>query len=139
MSDEKLSLTGQENNEWGFFVASQEREMPIFRSFARYRKDLDQIVVQSRKCNSVTKIKIGEMLTLVEDNDSEVEEDVPAGFVIDRACVYCTQQALLVKGWVNLHEVLDSFLHEPYYYTESDIAVAHDILNQVRISRLEIA
>lgn len=138
MGDEKLSLTEQEKGMWGFRVFSQSPERPIFRPFAMYRKDLDQIVVQVRDRGSVTEIKVGDTLTLLEDNNSETGEDIPAGFVVERACVYCAQQGLIHEGRVNLHEVLDSFSCVPYYYLELDIAVAHDILNDLKITHLLI-
>lgn len=109
--------------------------MPEFKPYALYREDLDWIVVQIRDC-SVTEVRGGGVLVLMEANYPQAGEAVLAGFVIECAHVYCKQQGLLHEGQVNLHEVLSSLLREPCCCAELNVNVARTALHHLEATHL---
>lgn len=86
-----------------------EMTFEVFKPFAAYNKRLDSIWVLTKDC-SVTEVRISDMLTLLEDNYPEKEEEKYVGFVIAGARGFCLRFGLLSRlGEVDLPVMLDAF------------------------------
>ncbi|MBI2669689.1 MAG: hypothetical protein HYX20_00875 [Candidatus Yanofskybacteria bacterium] len=103
-----------------FFV---DKSHEPFQPFAAYCKHLDSIWVLVKDC-SVTEKRVNDILTILEDNYPEIEEEKCVGFVIEYACSFCLKHGLLPQQSVQLSAVLDAVAQ----YSPKDTAYMDNII-----------
>ena len=80
-----------------------------FKPFAMFDEPLDCIRVIVREC-SITETRINSLLTVLEDNYPEPEQQKYVGFTIKGARHFCISQKLPSSGAVSLTAILDQIL-----------------------------